>query len=82
MIRMGRRQTKRKYLMIVDWHQKVGKLSAEQASQFKQMFRKCVQPDEFVQVNEALTSFVSGIHTATDRHARLVQDDPMWLEDV
>lgn len=72
--RVGRRQTKHRHLTIVEFFRRAGKLTTEQAEEWNRLFRKCVQPEDFTQVSQALRSFVSGIPT-TRRHALIRRND-------
>jgi hypothetical protein len=79
---VNRRREKSKQHTLVDFQLKLGNLTTEQADRFKWMFSQCRKASEFEQVSIAFRSFCNGIQTATDRHALLMQDDPLGLDDA
>jgi hypothetical protein len=60
----------------------MGLLTEEQAKQFELMLARCRQPAEFEQVLGAVRQFCHSTQQDTDRYARLVQEDPLGLEDL
>lgn len=77
---MGRRKLKQRYLMSVQTREKLGLLTSEQAEGFRLMLARCFKPEDFEQVLDVLRDFCGGILHATDRHALLMQDDPLGLD--
>lgn len=78
---MGLRAQKQKYHQAVVARLKMGLLNDEQAARFKLMFSRCKGAKDFDEVMTALRGFCAGIQKDTDRYARLVQDDPLGLEE-
>lgn len=77
---MGRRKRKQRCLLSVKWFERLGKLTAEQAERFRLMFARCLKPEDFDQVLRVLREFCGGIMWVTDRHALLMQEDPLGLD--
>lgn len=77
---MSRRKLKQRYQGVVRSRKVLGLLTPEQANQFEVMLARCHEPEEFEQVMDALRSFCN-IHNDSDRYAKLVQEDPLGLED-
>ena len=77
---MGRRKLKQRYLMSVKARERFGLLTAEQAEGFRLMLARCLRPADFDQVLRVLREFCGGIMYATDRHALLMQEDPLGLD--
>lgn len=59
----------------------MGLLTEEQTTRFKLMFSRCRGAKEFGEVMQALRGFCAGIQKDTDRYARIIQEDPLGLED-
>lgn len=77
---MGRRKLKQRYLSSVLAREKLGMLTSEQAEGFRLMLARCLRPADFEQVLDVLRDFCGGIMHASDRHALLMQEDPLGLD--
>ena len=78
---VGHRTLKRQYHQAVEARRRLGLLTEEQSARFKLMFSRCREAKEMEDVMQALRGFCVGIHKDTDRYARIIQDDPLGLED-